>query len=736
MAAERPERARGEKEGGQNNNEEEEKEKEETNVFLPWEDNWRPWPKARRKVHGCLEYFKRQLFRVGDDWYYLFALGVLMALVSFAMDFTVSRVASAHLWLYQEVGDYPVLKFLSWTMYPVALSAFSTGFAQSITQHAGGGEPLPYLDDVAAGILRVDADRDGEERGSGIPELKTILTGVILEEYLAIENFGAKVVGLTCTLACGSTLFLGKVGPFVHLSSMIAAYLGKIRTSVSGEYENKSKQNEMLVAGAAVGVATVFGAPISGVLFSIEVVSSHFAVRDYWRGFFSATCGAFMFRLLAVFNSEQETITALFKTSFKIDFPFDLPETIFFTCLGVICGVLSCAYLFCQRWFLGYVRRNRFSARLLATEKPLYSVLVAFLLSSITFPPSLGQLMACRLSMKELLTSLLDNRTWSVLSQNVSLDSPPQVDPLNLWQEWWHPSISVFGTLSVFLVMKFWMLVLATTMPMPAGYFMPVFIYGAAIGRLVGEAVALLFPGGITAEGTPSPIIPGAYALAGAAAFSGSVTHTLSTALLAFEMTGQIAHILPVLLAVLVANAIAQKFQPSFYDGTIIVKKLPYLPRIRSRHIESYTVTTREFMNTDFAMLAQEATFHDILQVVTMTDAQEYPVVDNAESQMLLGAIQRSSLIQFLQSHEDSSLPQEKPGKELLSGQTLKEGCTISPVSLQLSPWTSLHQAHNLFEMLNLQRAFVTQLGTVVGIVTRRELRKAIEELANPKAGR
>lgn len=48
-------------------------------------------------------------------------------------------------------------------------------------------------------------------QGSGIPELKTILTGVVLEEYLAIKNFGAKVVGLTCTLACGSTIFLGKV---------------------------------------------------------------------------------------------------------------------------------------------------------------------------------------------------------------------------------------------------------------------------------------------------------------------------------------------------------------------------------------------------------------------------------------------------------------------------------------------------------------------------------------------
>lgn len=76
----------------------------------------------------------------------------------------------------------------------------------------------------------------------------------------------------------------------------------------------------------------------------------------------------------------------------------------------------------------------------------------------------------------------------------------------------------------------------------------------------------------------------GASLPAGAAAFSGAVTHSLSTAVLAFEMTGQMGLVLPVTLAVLLANAIAQKSQPSFYDGTIIVKKLPYLPRVRSRH--------------------------------------------------------------------------------------------------------------------------------------------------------
>ncbi|XP_073173093.1 chloride channel protein ClC-Kb isoform X2 [Lepidochelys kempii] len=674
--------------------------------ILVLQESWRPWPRTRRTIRGCLECVKRQLFRVGDDWYFLFFLGLIMALISFAMDFTVSRVSNAHKWLYQELGDHLLLKYLSWTMYPVALSAFSTGFSQSITPHSGG---------------------------SGIPELKTILTGVMLEEYLAIKNFGAKVVGLTCTLACGSTIFLGKVGPFVHLSSMIAAYLGKIQMSVVGEYENKSKQTEMLVAAAAVGVATVFGAPISGVLFSIEVMSSHFAVRDYWRGFFSATCGAFMFRLLAVFNSEQETITALFKTNFKIDFPFDLPETFFFMVLGGICGVLSCAYLFCQRWLLGYVRRNMITAKLLATDKPIYSSLVALLLASITFPPSLGHFMASRLSMKEHLTSLFDNQTWGLLSQNASLARPPQVDPENLWIEWWEPRITIYGSLALFLVMKFWMLIVATTMPMPAGYFMPLFVYGAAIGRLVGEVVAFLFPHGIQSDGVVNTITPGGYALAGAAAFSGSVTHTLSTALLAFEVTGQIAHILPVILAVLVANAIAQKFQPSFYDGTIIVKKLPYLPRIRSRHIGSYRVTTDQFMNTHFAVLAKGASFEEILSVVTSTDDLEYPIVESTESLMLVGMVQRAELIRYLQTHDEAKLSPQEPGEKPRSNGTLGDDCTIEPITLQLSPWTSLHQAHTLFELLSMQCVFVTSLGRLVGSISRREMKKAIEDLANPK---
>uniref|UniRef100_A0A4X1W6S6 Uncharacterized protein n=1 Tax=Sus scrofa TaxID=9823 RepID=A0A4X1W6S6_PIG len=664
---------------------------------------WGPCPRIRRGIRVGLEWLKLKLFRVGEDWYFLMILGVLMALISYTMDFAVGRVVQAHMWLYREIGDSHLLRYLSWTVYPVALVSFSSGFSQSITPFSGG---------------------------SGIPELKTILSGVVLEDYLDIKNFGAKVVGLTCTLAAGSTIFLGKVGPFVHLSVMIAAYLGRVRTKTIGESENKIKQNEMLAAAAAVGVATVFSAPFSGVLFSLEVMSSHFSVWDYWRGFFAATCGAFMFRLLAVFNSEQETITPLYQTSFRVDVPFDLPEIFFFVALGSLCGIVSCAYLFCQRTFLGFLKTNRFLSKLLATSKPLYSALAALVLASITYPPGMGRFIASRLSMREHLNSLFDDNSWALMTRNASPAWPAEPDPQNLWFEWYHPPFTVLGTLSFFLIMKFWMLILATTIPIPAGYFMPIFIFGAAIGRLIGEALSVAFPEGIIAGGVTNPIMPGGYALAGAAAFSGAVTHTISTALLAFELTGQIVHALPVLMAVLMANAIAQSCQPSFYDGTIIVKKLPYLPWIRGRNISSHQVIVEHFMNGAITTLAKDTPQEEVVKVVTSTDTAEYPLVESTESQILVGTVRRAHLIQALQAEP----PSWAPGQQRCLQDILAVGCPTEPVTLKLSPETSLHQAHNLFELLNLQSLFVTSRGRAVGFVSWVELEKVISSLTNPPA--
>ncbi|KAG7272505.1 hypothetical protein CRUP_005977, partial [Coryphaenoides rupestris] len=183
-------------------------------------------PAARTSCQLALCASRCQKFlisRVGEDWIFLILLGLLMALVSWVMDYAIA-------------------------------------FCQE---------------------------------GSGIPEMKTILRGVVLKEYLTFKTFVAKVIGLTCAL--GSGMPLGK--------------------------ENEMRNTEMLSAACAVGVGCCFAAPIGGVLFSIEVTSTFFAVRNYWRGFFAATFSAFIFRVLAVWNQEEETITALFKTRFRLDFP-------------------------------------------------------------------------------------------------------------------------------------------------------------------------------------------------------------------------------------------------------------------------------------------------------------------------------------------------------------------------------------------------------------------------------
>lgn len=48
---------------------------------------------------------------------------------------------------------------------------------------------------------------------------------------------------------------------------------------------------------------------LAGVLFSIEVTTVYFAVRNYWRGFFAAVVGAMFYRLMSVwFMGERKFI--------------------------------------------------------------------------------------------------------------------------------------------------------------------------------------------------------------------------------------------------------------------------------------------------------------------------------------------------------------------------------------------------------------------------------------------
>ncbi|XP_063785539.1 chloride channel protein ClC-Kb-like [Pseudophryne corroboree] len=441
-------------------------------------------------------------------------------------------------------------------------------------------------------------------------------------------------------------------GPFVHMATILATLLGKVMVRLVGAKENPGRKYELLIAGAAVGVACCFVAPVGGVLFSVEATATHFAIRNYWRGFFAATCAALMFRLLAVINMERETVAVLFSTNWRVEFPFDLPEYLSYAILGVVCGCVCCVYLFLHRVTLLFISNNERIGKLLRNNKIVYAAFVSLVLASITFPHGFGQYMGgTRLTMKEHLETFFNNITWGVeelsLSGNASRQPPnPTYD--NSWLQWTHPNLSSLEKLAIFVVLKFFMLLFANTMIIPAGYFLPVFVYGAGLGRLYGELIAKIFPDGFISEGIPIRITPAGYALAGAAAYSGAVTHTISTALLVFELTGQMSHILPVLIAVLIANAISQSCQNSFFDLIIIIKKLPYLPKLAMGKNSAHDVCAEDFMVTDLQYLVQGFKYKDIRSLLKSSDLKQFPIVDAEDSKILLGSISRKTLSKLL----------------------------------------------------------------------------------------
>ncbi|XP_062950775.1 chloride channel protein 2 [Cynocephalus volans] len=757
--------------------------------------------------------------RVGEDWIFLVLLGLVMALVSWAMDYAIAACLQAQQWMSRGLNANILLQYLAWVTYPVVLITFSAGFTQILAPQAVG---------------------------SGIPEMKTILRGVVLKEYLTLKTFVAKVIGLTCAL--GSGMPLGKEGPFVHIASMCAALLSKFLSLFGGIYENESRNTEMLAAACAVGVGCCFAAPIGGVLFSIEVTSTFFAVRNYWRGFFAATFSAFIFRVLAVWNRDEETITALFKTRFRLDFPFDLQELPAFAVIGIASGFGGALFVYLNRKIVQVMRKQKTINRFLMRKRLLFPALVTLLISTLTFPPGFGQFMAGQLSQKETLVTLFDNRTW------VRQGLVEELEPPSTSQAWSPPRANVFLTLVIFILMKFWMSALATTIPVPCGAFMPVFVIGAAFGRLVGESMAAWFPDGIHTDSSTYRIVPGGYAVVGAAALAGAVTHTVSTAVIVFELTGQIAHILPVMIAVILANAVAQSLQPSLYDSIIRIKKLPYLPELGWGRHQQYRVRVEDIMVRDVPHVALSCTFRDLRVALHRTKGRMLALVESPESMILLGSIERSQVMallgaqlsparrrQYMQERraaqasppsdqesppspeasvhfqvntEDPSFPAvrgetHKPLKPALkrgpsntmslgestagnvesAGITLRslfcgspppkaaselekteccdkrklkrvrislasdsdlEGemspeeileweeqqldepvnfsdCKIDPAPFQLVERTSLHKTHTIFSLLGVDHAYVTSIGRLIGIVTLKELRKAIE---------
>ena len=119
-------------------------------------------------------------------------------------------------------------------------------------------------------------------------------------------------------------------------------------------------------------------------------------------------------------------------------------------------------------------------------------------------------------------------------------------------------------------------------------------------------------------------------------------------------MTGQITHASPILIAVLVANAIAAPFGPSCYDSVIMIKKLSYLTYIIPSSSQAYNFFVEDFMVKKIKYIWYGMTFSELRNILRDNKKMRgFPLVDSPTQMILLGSIQRTELVATIEKHID-----------------------------------------------------------------------------------
>ena len=169
-----------------------------------------------------------------------------------------------HMWASDYAGSFGI--YVAWAVAFGLISSSLTMLTKSNLPAAAPGRG----DNGHNSAVGTDQAKTGKSMylaaGSGIPEIKTILSGFMIPHFLDLKVLVVKAVGAVFAVATG--MCLGKEGPFVHISTCVAYLVGMRFPKYK---ENGRKMRELLSAGCSAGLSVAFGAPIGGVLFSYEV---------------------------------------------------------------------------------------------------------------------------------------------------------------------------------------------------------------------------------------------------------------------------------------------------------------------------------------------------------------------------------------------------------------------------------------------------------------------------------
>ncbi|XP_039622314.1 H(+)/Cl(-) exchange transporter 5 isoform X2 [Polypterus senegalus] len=572
--------------------------------------------------------------------------------------------------------------------------------------------------------------------GSGIPEIKTILGGFIIRGYLGKWTLLIKTV--TLVLAVSSGLSLGKEGPLVH----VACCCGNILCHFFTKYrKNEAKRREVLSAAAAAGVSVAFGAPIGGVLFSLEEVSYYFPLKTLWRSFFAALVAAFTLRSINPFGNSR---LVLFYVEFHS--PWHLLELIPFILLGIFGGL----------WGAFFIRANiKWCHRRKTTKLGHYPVLEVLVITAITaviaFPNEYT-----RTSTSELISelfndcSLLDSSklcdyVTELNSTKPADDLPDRAAGKNLYQAIWQ--------LTLALIFKIFITVFTFGMKVPSGLFIPSMAVGAIAGRLLGigmEQLAFYHHDWVIFKGWCGPgadcITPGLYAMVGAAACLGGVTRmTVSLVVIMFELTGGLEYIVPLMAAAMTSKWVADAIgREGIYDAHIRLNGYPFLDTKEEFRHKTLAMDVMRPRRNDppVTVLTQEGmTVEDMETLISETTYSGFPVVVSRESQRLVGFVLRRDIIISIENarkRQDGIVstsviyftehtPPHPPNS--ITPLKLRSIMDLSPFTV--TDHTPMEIVVDIFRKLGLRQCLVTHNGRLLGIITKKDILKHMAQMGN-----
>lgn len=446
----------------------------------------------------------------------------------------------------------------------------------TLTTKITGGYPVEENEDLEASDLNLSSSNSTVEQtipkqkpmelytaaGSGVPEVKTILSGFVIRRFLGTYTFVAKTIALVLAIASGMSL--GKEGPYVHLATATGNILTRFFPFVT---ENEAIQKQILSASALSGVALAFGSPLGGVLFILEEINHSLPSNQLFQIFFCSIISTLFLKFLDPYGTGN---SVLFELSYSSDWkPIEL---LFFIMIGLAGGIFGAYFV----KFVGWWPKN-FRSLQFVKGKPVFEViLIALITGLVTFwNPYTKQATA------EL-----------VLDLATSCDS--QLDR-SLCPTDGHQFVNVLLSLLFALIVKVVLTSITFGLKLPIGIYVPSMVIGALFGRLFATFIEflnftynwnLLGDGGNVSSmmnmmcGSEKGCVDlGIYAMIGAGAFLAGVTRmniTLVTIL--FEITGSYTYVLPYSISIAVANWMGNYIESnSLYESLLLANNYPFM---------------------------------------------------------------------------------------------------------------------------------------------------------------